>query len=225
MESVSGRESLRSAGHVASGAFPTRNAEHEEGKDVDTRDHRARLQVVCHVLDHVGNGHDPTDTLVVGPIRSGPRNGLRKRGTVFLVLVGVTVKALFAILAWRISNTISRDILSHPGEKMSCSISSHQLECLLFRVLGVYFVFPNIGVAVSNAVAFQERIASGFSFTYVLIELISVVGVIILGVFLIGKPSVWVNLLRSLRNLGHPKPADGNAATSEDSVGSNDDPE
>jgi|AntAceMinimDraft_9_1070365.scaffolds.fasta_scaffold13242_2 hypothetical protein len=115
------------------------------------------------------------------------------------VLGSSLIIAAAGYFTWRIANSLIRTCRDTPTDQLHITFTPTQLEAILFRVLGVYFVVGYFRPFVKNIIAFRLDQSQGYGFSSTILDILIYLGVIILGMFLIAKPKAWVQLLKKLR--------------------------
>ncbi len=117
---------------------------------------------------------------------------------VLVALGSCVVIAIFGLLAWRVGTSLLRTVRDTPTDELRCEISPLDLEGMLFRVLGIYFIVSSLKPFLYNLIGFQLFDYKGNAFTIQVIEEVALLATIVLGMFIVAKPRAWVRLLGKL---------------------------
>ena len=124
-----------------------------------------------------------------------------------LLVVAVLVKLFLAYLAWRMSNLITRDILKHPTDSPNVAITPLQFELVLYRGLGVYFVFTYVGTLCDAASAYVEYSAyQQIEFgTFQALQMLPSMLIVLAGAFMLVRPLAFAKVMRRLGDVHYPE--------------------
>ncbi len=140
------------------------------------------------------------NAIVISPIILATSSHLGPLGWRIPVVLGISlIVAVAGYFTWRLANSLIGTFKDTPTDQLNIFVTPIQLEAILFRVLGVFFVVTSLQPFVRNLILLRLDQTKGYELDLVPFHLLAYFGVIILGMFLIAKPKAWVQLLKKIR--------------------------